>query len=218
VLLGMIPGMPNFVFLLIGGGLGWLAWKRWSREQAEAAAPAAWRRALRMGLVTLPRDMAPHLLVGILLSGVLTALVPANFFAGRLAHGWAAYGLALLVGIPLYVCSTASIPLAAAFIHMGASPVAAMAFLIAGPATNTVMLPVLWRRIGRLGTVLYLASIAFTAVAAGVLLDWLFPSALAAVPQLPVACGACAASRWHIVAAAALLALLAPGLLPEREK
>lgn len=41
VLLGMIPGMPNFVFLLIGGGLGWLAWKRWSREQEEAAAPAA---------------------------------------------------------------------------------------------------------------------------------------------------------------------------------
>ena len=41
VLLGMIPGMPNFVFLLIGGGLGWLAWKRWTREQEEAAAPAA---------------------------------------------------------------------------------------------------------------------------------------------------------------------------------
>lgn len=41
VLLGMIPGMPNFVFLLIGGGLGWLAWKRWSREQEEAAARAA---------------------------------------------------------------------------------------------------------------------------------------------------------------------------------
>lgn len=41
VLLGMIPGMPNFVFLLIGGGLGWLAWKRWSGEQEEAAAPAA---------------------------------------------------------------------------------------------------------------------------------------------------------------------------------
>lgn len=41
VLLGMIPGMPNFVFLLIGGGLGWLAWKRWAQEREETAAPAA---------------------------------------------------------------------------------------------------------------------------------------------------------------------------------
>ncbi|MFC4486271.1 flagellar biosynthesis protein FlhA [Tepidiphilus baoligensis] len=39
LVMGMIPGMPNFVFLLIGGTLGWMAWKRWSNERRRAAEP-----------------------------------------------------------------------------------------------------------------------------------------------------------------------------------
>lgn len=46
LVMGMIPGMPNFVFLLIGGTLGWMAWKRWANErrlaeEPETVAPAA---------------------------------------------------------------------------------------------------------------------------------------------------------------------------------
>ncbi len=39
LVMGMIPGMPNFVFLLIGGTLGWMAWKRWANERRRAAEP-----------------------------------------------------------------------------------------------------------------------------------------------------------------------------------
>jgi uncharacterized membrane protein YraQ (UPF0718 family) len=175
----------------------------------------AWRRMLRLGLVTLPRDVARPLLVGVLISGVLTACVPAGFFEGRLPPGWGAYAMALLVGIPLYVCSTASIPLAASFIYMGAPPGAAMAFLIAGPATNAATIAVMWTRIGRMGTVLYLFAIAATAVAAGALMDTFFPGG--AVPALSEQCTACADSWWRVAAALVLLALVLPGLLPERD-
>ena len=173
---------------------------------------ALWRRMLQMGFVTLPRDIARPLLLGVVLAGILTALVPEGFLQGNFVAGWQGYGVALLVGIPLYVCSTASIPLAAAFIHMGASPGAAMVFLIAGPASNLTMLTGMWARIGKRGTCLYLLAIAITAVVFGWLLDLLFPSVMAAVPVLDERCAACAATWWGIASAVVLLLLLAPGL------
>jgi len=208
---------------LLAGGLVTLAYPHDQPEPPEAddsgsAPQPAWRRALRQGFVVLPRDMARPLLLGVLASGVLTVLVPVGFLEGRLPGGWAAYGMALLAGIPLYVCSTASIPLAASFVQMGASPGAAMAFLIAGPATNLSLVLTMWARIGRLGTVLYLLSIATTAVGAGWVLDVFFPGMLASVPQLTAACSACTASGWHVAATVILLFLLAPGLLPAREE
>ena len=176
----------------------------------------AWRRMLRFGWVTLPRDIARPLLLGLVLSGILTALVPDGFFGGQLLPGWSGYGMALLVGVPLYVCSTASIPLAASFVAMGASPGAAMVFLIAGPATNPAMLTSIWSRIGKVGAGLYLLAIAGTAVAFGWLLDRFFPDSLAAVPALRERCAACTTEWWGIASAILLLILLAPAWWPEK--
>ena len=177
-----------------------------------------WRRMMRFGWITLPRDIARPLLLGLVLSGVLTALVPDGFFGGHLLPGWSGYGMALLVGVPLYVCSTASIPLAASFVAMGASPGAAMVFLIAGPATNPAMLTSIWSRIGKAGTGLYLLAIAGTAVAFGWLLDHAFPDALAAVPVLRDRCAACTTEWWGIASAVVLLGLLAPAWWPEKRE
>ncbi|NMG45213.1 flagellar biosynthesis protein FlhA [Aromatoleum toluvorans] len=38
--LGLIPGMPNVVFILMAGSLGWLAWRRFGIARREAAAAA----------------------------------------------------------------------------------------------------------------------------------------------------------------------------------
>jgi len=38
-MMGMIPGMPNFAFLLLAGGMVWLAYKGSKRQQAAEAAP-----------------------------------------------------------------------------------------------------------------------------------------------------------------------------------
>ena len=185
-------------------------------EDANSDAPTpAWRRALRHAAVTLPRDMAGPLLLGMLVTGVLTVCVPPGFLSGRLPPGLVSYLVALAVGVPLYVCSTASIPLAASFIHMGASPGAAMVFLISGPATNAASLAVMWARLGRLATIGYLVAIAATALLAGWAIDRFFPGVTAAVPPLDAACTACASHGWSVLPALLLLALLVPGLLPE---
>jgi hypothetical protein len=82
----------------------------------------------------------------------------------------------LAVGIPLYICATASTPIAAALILKGVSPGAALVFLIAGPATNVTSLTVLLGILGKRATTIYLASIALLAVIFGLALDHIYAS------------------------------------------
>ena len=81
---------------------------------------------------------------------------------------------ALIVGIPIYVCATGSVPLAQAMIHMGISPGAALVFLITGPATNTATLATVWKILGRRSAIVYLLAVAVFALLSGLLLDFLF--------------------------------------------
>lgn len=73
------------------------------------------------------------------------------------------------VGIPLYICASASTPVAAALVLKGLSPGAALVFLLAGPATNAATITVVLRYFGKMATLIYLASIAFCSL----LLGWL---------------------------------------------
>ena len=77
----------------------------------------------------------------------------------------------LAAGIPLYICATASTPIAAALILKGISPGAALVFLLAGPATNITSLTVLFGILGKRATAIYLLAIAVMAVICGLLLD-----------------------------------------------
>ncbi len=189
---------------------------------AAKAAPAgtargessAWLRALRTGFVTLPRDMARPLFLGVLVSGVVSGLVPEGFFSGSLPSGVAAYALALAIGIPLYVCSASSVPIAATFIHMGVSPGAAMVFLISGPATNAAGIVAMWRQIGRAGTAAYLGAIGLISILSGVLLDGVIGGVRESVPIIQAAHDhAGQGSAWPVAAAVLLLLVLLPGLL-----
>ncbi len=140
------------------------------------------RQALVYGLITLPADIGRALLFGLLVAGILGAVIPEDFLAGYLGSGPLSIALMMVVGIPLYVCATASVPLAAGFIFLGATPGAALAFLIAGPATNVATITTISRVLGRSTALLYLATVALSAFGGGVLLDWLLPKAAAAVP------------------------------------
>ena len=77
----------------------------------------------------------------------------------------------LAIGIPIYICATASTPIAAAFVMMGVSPGAALVFLLSGPATNVTTLTVLTGVLGKRAAVIYLAAIAIFAVVLGLALD-----------------------------------------------
>ncbi len=141
-------------------------------------------RALYYGFVTLPRDIGVALLVGVVIAGALAVLVPEDELKPYLGYGLPSILLMMLIGVPIYVCATASVPIAAGFIHMGASPGAALAFLIAGPATNAATFTTIWKLLGRRTAGLYLATVAISAIVGGVLLDWFVPSVEAIIPEL----------------------------------
>ena len=140
------------------------------------------RDGLKHGFVTLPRNIGKPLLIGLVVAGVISALVPANFFADRLGKGLPAMLVMMLIGIPIYVCASASVPVAAALIAAGLSPGAAFVFLMTGPATNAAGLTTIWNTLGRRTAILYLVTVASCALAGGLILD-------ALVEQVDIAAG-----------------------------
>lgn len=126
---------------------------------------------LKYGFVSLPRDIGKPLLIGLAIAALISGLVPDDFFAARLGHGLPAMLIMMLIGIPMYVCASASVPVAAALILKGISPGAALVFLITGPATNAAGLATIWNTLGRRTAILYLLTVAGCALAAGIVLD-----------------------------------------------
>ncbi len=119
-------------------------------------------------------DLAVWFLFGLLLSGIITVLIPESIFSRYMGGGISAMLIMLGVGIPIYICATASTPIAAALILQGVSPGAALVFLMVGPATNVTSLTVLTRVLGRRATAVYLAAIAICAVVFGLLVDRIY--------------------------------------------
>jgi uncharacterized membrane protein YraQ (UPF0718 family) len=128
-------------------------------------------RALHYGFVILPRDMGRPMLLGLLISGLLTAVIPENYFADKLAPGLVSMLLMMVIGIPIYTCSSGSVPVALALIHAGVSPGAALVFLVTGPATNAATVTTIGSLLGKRAVISYLAWICICALAAGLLLD-----------------------------------------------
>ena len=130
------------------------------------------KRVITYGFVTLMDDIAKSLLVGILLAAAISLVVPENWFASMaIGNGFTGMIVMMLFGIPLYVCATASVPIAAVLIAKGVSPGAAFVFLMTGPATNAAAIAIVWNLIGRRSTLIYLGTLMVSALAFGLLLD-----------------------------------------------
>jgi uncharacterized membrane protein YraQ (UPF0718 family)/copper chaperone CopZ len=127
--------------------------------------------AFRYGYLDFPREIVKWLCIGVVLAGVLSYWLPPNLLEHHLGHGLTPMLLAMAIGIPLYICSTASVPVAAVLIAKGLSPGAALVLLMTGPATNAASITVISRALGRRTTTIFLASIAFSSLLCGSLLD-----------------------------------------------
>jgi uncharacterized membrane protein YraQ (UPF0718 family) len=119
-------------------------------------------------------DLAGLFLIGLVLAGLITALIPDDIFTRFLGGGLTTMLIMLAAGIPLYICATASTPIAAALILKGVSPGAALVFLIAGPATNITSLTVLFGVLGKRAAVIYLLAIAVLTVLFGLATDQIY--------------------------------------------
>ncbi len=113
------------------------------------------------------------LLVGLLLAGLIIVAFPDNLAMYGLSKGIIPMLIMLAISVPLYMCASASTPIAAALMVKGISPGAAMVFLLAGPATNVTTIVMLTRQFGGRFVRIYLSCIIAGALISGYVFDYL---------------------------------------------
>jgi len=142
-------------------------------------------RIVRYAFITLPEDIGRPMLAGIFIAALISAFVPKDFVVEGV-ETLGTFGMMLIMmvlGIPVYVCATASVPLAAIMIAKGISPGAVLVFLMTGPATNAVAFATIWKIMGGRTAIVYLLTVIICALVSGLLLDALFPELSVSVQQ-----------------------------------
>jgi len=130
--------------------------------------------ALKYAFVTLLGDIAKPLFWGLLLGALITVSIPDNLAELLKDKAWLSYLIVIIIAVPMYVCATASLPIAAGLMLAGVSAGAAFVFLSAGPATNTVTIGVVKKMLGTKSLVIYLGSIIIGSILFGLGLDYIF--------------------------------------------
>jgi uncharacterized membrane protein YraQ (UPF0718 family) len=142
---------------------------------AKPSAVVGWKQNLQQifvfGYGQLLRDFMLWLLIGLFFAALIQTLLPAGFFA-QYAHGVVAMLIVVLISIPMYICATASTPIAVGLLLSGISPGAALVFMLTGPATNIATLMVIKNELGSRELIIYLISIIASALVAGLSLDY----------------------------------------------
>ena len=142
-----------------------------NNDQADRSLPGM----LRYAFVEFLEDIAKWLVIGLMLAALIEVLVPESFFTAYLGNEYMEMLVIMVAAIPLYVCATGSVPIAAILMLKGLSPGAAIVFLMAGPATNAATMTVIGNVFGRRTLFLYLASIVIGAYFFGTIVNEFLP-------------------------------------------
>jgi len=132
-------------------------------------------RMFRYSFIEFLDDISMQFVIGLLLSGIIAYIIPDKFLENSsINSGLAGMLIMILVGVPMYVCATASIPIAVTLMLKGFSPGVAFVFLAVGPATNAASFTIIMNVLGKKTAIIYVAMISITAMLFGLLLDKLF--------------------------------------------
>ena len=173
-----------------------------------------WNKVLetfKYGFFGMMQSIGRWLLIGLVVATLITVLLPDNFFSAYARWPLLNMFIIVAVAVPMYVCATGSIPIAAALMLKGMSPGCALVLLMAGPAANMASMFVVNNAFGRKATVVYLLSIIGGAIGFGVLVDYLpgmrdlFVNAL---PRHVMHHGMHGASWFNTVCSIALLCMI----------
>jgi len=134
----------------------------------------SFKKAMDYAFVNLLGDIAKALFLGLIIGALITIAIPQNLSDILLEYSWVSYLIAIAIAVPMYVCATASLPIAAALMLSGVSAGAAFVFLSAGPATNTVTIGVVKKMLGTKSLYIYLGTIIFGSILFGLGLDFVF--------------------------------------------
>ncbi|PKQ63204.1 hypothetical protein BZG02_10650 [Labilibaculum filiforme] len=129
----------------------------------------------KYAFVDFLQDISKWLIIGLLLAAAISVLIPDDFFSSYIGNDFLGMLVILIASIPLYICATSSVPVAAILMMKGISPGAALVFLMAGPATNAATITVLNKVLGKKTMWSYLISIITGALLFGLLIDNVFP-------------------------------------------
>ncbi len=132
------------------------------------------KKALRYSFVNLLGDIAKPLFWGLLLGAAISVAIPQNLSDLLVNYPMLSYIIAISIAVPMYVCATASLPIAASLMLSGVSAGAAFVFLSAGPATNIVTIGVVKKMLGKKSVYIYLGSIIAGSLLFGLGLDYIF--------------------------------------------
>ena len=144
-----------------------------SKQAPSASVTEKLRLAFVFGYGKLLRDFMQWLLIGLFFAALIQTLLPPGFLAQH-GSGVLAMALIVLISIPMYICATASTPIAVGLLLSGISPGAALVFMLTGPATNIATLMVIKQELGNKELVIYLTSVILSAIASGLTVDYLF--------------------------------------------
>ncbi len=142
---------------------------------AEPLKPTLWSRvveALRYGFFEMVQNIGRWLVLGLIVATLITVLVPDDFFQTYARWPLLNMFVIVLVAVPMYICATGSIPIAAALMMKGLSPGCALVMLMAGPAANMASMLVISQSFGRKAMWAYLASIVAGAIGFGIVVDY----------------------------------------------
>ena len=129
----------------------------------------------KYAFVDFLQDISKWLVIGLLLAALISVALPDDFFSNYVGNDLIGMLIILIASVPLYICATSSVPVAAVLLMKGVSPGAALVFLMAGPATNAATITVLNKVLGRKTTFAYLISIIMGALVFGLLIDYSLP-------------------------------------------
>jgi len=170
--------------------------------------------ALKYGYVDMVQDIGRWLVLGLIIAGLITVFVPDDFFLRYAGTPLLSMLVVLLISIPMYVCATGSIPIAAALMLKGITPGAALVMLMAGPASNMASILVIRKVLGRKTLWLYLISITLGAIGAGLIIDYCLPAEwfLSHIVQTKTCCHHSPA-LFNVICSITLLCLLLYALI-----
>lgn len=147
--------------------------------------------ALQYAFGELLEDVGKWLVIGLLVSALITVAVPNDFFSALQDYPFLNMLIVLVIAIPMYTCATGSIPIALSLMMKGMTPGAAFLLLMAGPAINTASMLVINKAFGKKQTVIYIVSIVLGAITFGLVMDYLLPSSWFDVSHMNAAVACC---------------------------
>jgi uncharacterized membrane protein YraQ (UPF0718 family)/copper chaperone CopZ len=128
-------------------------------------------RIIKYAFFDFLSDISRWLLLGLFLAALIAVFIPESLFSSTLSDPYLNMGIMLIASIPVYVCATGSIPIAATLLLKGMNPGAVLVFLLAGPATNLATITVIWKSMGKKIALIYVGSLMLLAILFGVIID-----------------------------------------------